>query len=169
MAARSRSLQELFARSSVKVRQDAMTASVTFPRSPELVDDRPFVVVHGPGPTIDWDAARTAVETENELVALGAVPDLVCVLRVLEESCERMHWEQFDAVQLHRDGLDLLRVANRARNVGRSVYVDLGRYRRRLGDLPSSAGSSDHATALLAVLLGATLTGLVIAVLKCLK
>ncbi len=75
---------------------------------------------------------EAAIPSNTELIALSAVADVLCILRVLQEVKDIAHLDQFDSVQIYRGGIDLLRVVNSTRHVGRSVYVELNDFRRRL-------------------------------------
>ncbi len=91
---------------------------------------------------LNLEEVERSVSTEAELIAINGVEDVRAVLRVLILLKDDMHLEQFDTIQIYCGGVDLLRVVNLARSAdrgsagtrpsGRSVYVEVNEYRRRL-------------------------------------
>lgn len=81
---------------------------------------------------LDLQAVESFVLSSAELIAIHGVQDVQDVVKVLILLKDDMHLDQFDTIQIHRGGVNLLRVVNAGRSSGRTVYVEVNEYRRRL-------------------------------------
>lgn len=123
-------LRALLVKFSKDIQRDVLAASVVFPKTDSLRDDTPIAVIQQS--SLDFDAAIDFVKQHPELIALSAREDLVQVLGILQQVQEEMSLDQFDGVQIYRGGLDLLLIENTSRAVGRSAFIEVNDYRRRL-------------------------------------
>ena len=127
-------LKDLFSRASNRIRMDTLCSVVVFPRTASLADDTPESIMEVDG-YIDYEKLQQNVQTDTNLISLGAREDVILILKVLSEVHDVLHLEQFDSIQIYRGGVDLLRIVNKNRKTGRSVYVEINEYRRRLHQL----------------------------------
>lgn len=120
------------AKTTRQMRYDVLCSCIVFPKTENISGDKPIATVHLDNGRLEWDVIKTEVDKHSELIALGARNDLTHICNVLQEVEEVMHLDQFDNIQIYRSGLDLLRIANTKRAVGRSAYLDINEVRRRL-------------------------------------
>jgi hypothetical protein len=84
---------------------------------------------------VDYDDIIRRVQDNTEMIALSARDDLKLTLSVLRELHAELCLHQFDYIQIHRGGVDLLRIIlkkEKDNQIGRSAFVELNEYRRRL-------------------------------------
>lgn len=146
---RGRALQEplslLIRAVAERARTDVLASTIVFPRTASLEADKPVCVITvEETEELDFIAIADKIQTDPELIALGAREDVAQVLHVLNKMKDELHLQQFDSIQIYRGGVDLLRIVNKKRNIGRSAFVELNEYRRRLYNYahPSSSIST---------------------------
>jgi hypothetical protein len=97
----------------------------------------------------DVDRITTQVPQHPECIALSVREDLELVLRVMSNITDEIHFLKFDKIQIYRGGLDILSITFKGNNCGRSVYLEINDYRRRLHQLlRPTAERQIHLTAL---------------------
>lgn len=65
-------------------------------------------------------------------LAVSIREDVLLVLDMLEEMKNELLLERMDMIQLYRGGLDVLRIVLKNNNTGRSAYLEINDYKRRL-------------------------------------
>ncbi|PRP83950.1 galactokinase [Planoprotostelium fungivorum] len=124
------SLADLVHGLSEAAKREILYSTIVFPKTESLQDDKPSVVISQA--SLDLNAVKSEVETHPELISLSAVQDVSLTLDSLLLIQEELHLEQFDSIQIYRGGVDLLCIKNTTRDVGRSAYVEINDYRRRI-------------------------------------
>jgi len=66
------------------------------------------------------------------MIRLSARDDLCLVLDFLRELQNEFHFELFDNIQIHRSGINLIRIKNKLQESGCSVFIEINDYRRRV-------------------------------------
>jgi hypothetical protein len=97
---------------------------------------------------LKWNELRTFVRSHHEAIALSAREDLLMILNVMELVATELMLDKFDQIQIYRGGLDVLRISTGVfllivvgrfsilgNKVGRSVFVEINEYRRRVNTL----------------------------------
>lgn len=125
------SLSNLLTKVPARLRKDVLASCVVFPRTKSLSEDRPAATREVEG-SWNYDELETWIRSHTEFISLIVRDDLLLTFRVLREIHEELQLEKFDCVQIYRGGLDVLHIVNRGRETGRSAYVEINDYRRRL-------------------------------------
>ena len=117
-------------------KRDLLASSFQFPRTASLANDTPYWVE-----TVEqlnmgtYEDLRRNLQSNTEMIAIGARDDVDVMLTVLSLVHDELSLSQFDYIQIYLGGVDLLRIVNKSRQTkpsGRSAFVEINEYRRRL-------------------------------------
>lgn len=122
------SLRQLLSKVSTDVKRDVFCLIVKFPLTQSISQDTPLCE-EKVEETIDFKSIQEKIHNQHKIIARD---DLEVILDVLRDVQEELALNQFDSIQICRWGLDLLRITNTTRKVGRSVYIEINDYRGRL-------------------------------------
>ena len=109
------SFVELFTKATEQIRKDSLCNVVVFPKTESLKGDKP-IATYEVDSAIKWEELALWIESNPELIAIGARDDLRLITRVLKDVYNELHLEQFDSIQIYRGGVDLLRIVNKTRS-----------------------------------------------------
>jgi hypothetical protein len=125
-----RKLSDLFSQAAGSVRRDVLCSSFIFPHTYSLSDDEPAISIDVD--TLDFDHILQQIKNEPEAIALCVCDDLSLILGVVKEVAEELCLDKFDSIQFYRGGLNVLRIRLNENKCGRSAYLEINNYRRRL-------------------------------------
>lgn len=129
-------LSALIQKVPVKIRKDILASCVVFPKTASLSGDNPLVThVMEPTGLDNYEHLKKFVREHPEFISLSLRDDLLLTLQVLKEIHEELQLDKFDGIQIYRGGLDVLLIVNKGRQSGRTAYVEINDYRRRLHQL----------------------------------
>jgi len=137
-------LATLISKSTRQIRNDVMCSIVVFPKTSSLDPDNTVLWVTSCDGHVDYDNLIRDVETQPEMIAVGARDDLKLLFKVLKEVHETLALDQFDSINVYRGGVDLVRIKNTTRTVNRSAYIEINEYRRRLQHILHPAQNGDY-------------------------
>lgn len=121
----------LIKKASNQTRKDILRDVIVFPKTEALEENKPVsIFFYDEKP--NWESILVNVNYDEELVAINAVNDINILLGILKEIQDDLHLQQFDSIQIYRGGVNIVRVINRNKNIGRSVYIEINEYRKRL-------------------------------------
>lgn len=119
-----------------EVQYHVLRSSFVFPRTESLKGDKPSWSVSFPAVSPEtYVELMHQAKSHPEMISLCAEEDVIGALEILGLVHEKLYLFQFDTIQIYRGGVDLLRIVNESRNCGRSVYLELNEFRRRLAEL----------------------------------
>lgn len=116
------------------VKQDLLSASITFPRTDIMIQDTPIVSYHKNTDTaikIDYKDLNSCIDS-SLLFTSEIKDDLQWVIILLAELEDHLQFNKFDMIEIWRNGLCMVRVImNPEKQCVRCIHVDMSEYRRR--------------------------------------
>ena len=113
-----------------EVQRDLLASAFVFPRTTSVADDGAAIEIEQPA--LDLDELVHHANAHPEAVALNAQRDLKLILEVCKLLKDELPLDKFDYIIFWRGGLSVLKVRLTANERGRSAYVEINDYRRRI-------------------------------------
>ena len=122
------SLSQVLSRVKEQLARDALCSAVVFPRTESLQD---IARVTLDAMNLEDLSIQQCLKSHPEFIALYAREDLLLIVNLLKSVNAELYIDKFDGVVIYKGGLDLLTIRF-PNSVGRTVYVDMNDYRRRI-------------------------------------
>jgi len=145
-------LSDLLQHTSKSVRIDVLASCFVFPRTASLEQNNPFTSYDVE--KLDLATIRGKVETDAHMVAANIRNDVLLILDAINEIKEDLLLDRMDAIVIYRGGLDVLCINVTSNKSGRSAYIEINDYKRRLMQLAMKPKESTYAQTLVVGLAG---------------
>jgi len=131
-------IRNLYKKRSERKKINAMRSIILFPRSSEI----PLLKYNVKNAyetsklgISEYEKILLFIENNSEIIALGAVDDLKLILNVLKNLHDEYHFNQFDGIQIYRNGVCLF-VIKTCQSVDRCVYIEIEEFKKQLSAKP---------------------------------